>query len=105
MDKNGELIAYWRRHVDAWRAGGGTQGAYCDQHGLKRHALSYWQLRLAKRDATAQAAPPLTLIPAAMRPAALAAPCLSLTSPSGWRLEWTALPPAGWLAELWGGRS
>ncbi|WP_434735545.1 IS66 family insertion sequence element accessory protein TnpA [Candidatus Accumulibacter propinquus] len=37
MTKGGELEARWRRHVDAWRASGGTQTAYCKEHGLRSH--------------------------------------------------------------------
>ena len=48
MDKAGELAAHWRGHVDAWRASGGSQKAYCEQHGLRSHSLSYWHRRLAK---------------------------------------------------------
>jgi hypothetical protein len=44
----GKRKAHWRGHVDAWRASGSTQKAYCQQHGLKEHSLSYWQRRLAE---------------------------------------------------------
>jgi len=108
MDGNGELEVVWRGHVGAWRASGVTQRAYCDRHGLKKHSLSYWHLRLARRDAQAGDATPLTLIPAALVPEAVEvapAAALLLNSPSGWRLEFAALPPAGWLTQLWGGRA
>ncbi len=102
MEKTGELEGYWRGHVVAWRASGETQRRYCDRHGLKRHSLSYWQLRLARREAAAGGRAPLTLVAATMVPEAAApTPCLSLASPSGWRLDFAALPPAGWVAELW----
>ncbi len=32
----------------AWRASGGTQKAYFDEHGLKSHSLSYRHLCLTK---------------------------------------------------------
>jgi len=106
MDKAGELEAHWRGHVDAWRASGGTQKAYCEQHGPRSHSLSYWHLRLAEESGPSRTGGPLTLIPAAMVPGvAASAPSLSLHSPQGWRLEFTALPPAGWLNALWGSRS
>ena len=106
MDGNGKLEVYWRGHVVAWRGSGETQRVYCDRHGLKKHSLSYWHLRLARRDAQAGGAVLLTLVPAVMVPEAVAAPAaaLVLNSPSGWRLEFAALPPAGWLAQLWGGQ-
>lgn len=102
MVKKEELEAYWRGHVEAWQASGGTQRAYCGRHGLKCHSLSYWHRRQVRREG-----PPggtaLTLIPASILPEALESMAsLSLNSPRGWRLEFSALPPAGWLVELWG---
>jgi hypothetical protein len=47
MTKGGEREARWRRHVDAWRASGGTQTAYCKEHGLRSYSLSYWHLRFS----------------------------------------------------------
>ena len=103
MDKAGEREARWRGHVDAWRASGGSQKAYCEQHGLRSHSLSYWHLRLAKGPRSSAAGGPLTLVPAVRVPgAAAAAPSLSLHSPQGWRLEFATLPPAKWLTGLWG---
>jgi hypothetical protein len=102
MLKSAKLEAYWRGHVEAWRALGGSQRAYCDQHGLKCHSLSYWHVRLQGLEAEPAAHLPLTLIPASILPDVTASlPCLALTSPAGWRLEFGELPPAGWLAQLW----
>ena len=36
----------WQRHLEAWRAGGGTQVSYCQKHGLSRHAFQYWKKNL-----------------------------------------------------------
>ena len=47
METKDERPEYWRGHVSAWRASGQTQRAYCAEHGLKPHGLSYWQLRLS----------------------------------------------------------
>lgn len=105
MSGNGELEAFWRGHVGAWRASGETQRVYCDRHGLKKHSLSYWHLRLARREGQAGGAMPLTLVRATMVSEVVSAPgtALMLNSPSGWRLDFAALPPAGWLTQLWGG--
>ncbi len=103
MGKNLELEAFWRRHVGAWRSCGETQRVYCDRHGLKRHSLSYWHLRLARGEVPARGGTPLTLIAASVLPEAAAMPCLSLASLSGWRLDFATLPPAGWVAGLCGG--
>ena len=106
MDKNAEREMYWRGHVEAWQTSGETQKAYCDRYELKSHALSYWHLRLARRTLGAAEGSPLTLVPAVrVADAAAAQSGLSLTHPSGWRLEFAALPPAVWLAALCAGRS
>jgi hypothetical protein len=67
MTKGGELEARWRRHVDAWRASGGTQTAYCKEHGLRSHSLSYWHLRFSGESGSSgtRGGGTLTLVPAA----------------------------------------
>ncbi len=42
-----ELEASWAEHLDAWRASGLSQNAYCRQHGLRPNRLSYWKRKLA----------------------------------------------------------
>lgn len=66
MDRAGEPEAHWQEQVDAWRASGGSQKAYFEQHGLRSHSHSYWHLRLAKGRGPSGARGPLTLVPAAM---------------------------------------
>ena len=108
MDKAGELEAHWRGHVDTWRASGGTQKAYCEQHGLRSHSLSYWHLRFSGESGSSgtRGGGTLTLVPAALVAGPVAStPSLSLHSPEGWRLDFAALPPAGWLNTLWAERS
>ena len=103
MDKAGEREAYWRRHVGAWRESGATQKAYCEEHGLRSHSLSYWHVRLAEGSGARKGGGPLTLVPAVRVPDAGASlPSLSLHGPQGWRLEFATLPPVGWLMALWG---
>ncbi len=110
MKANDERTAYWQGHVSAWRASGQTQWAYCAEHGLKPYRLSYWQLRLQAEGQDQKegggALVPLTLVRAIVPPQAHhAVSSVTLHSPSGWRLEFSTLPPATWLAELWGGRA
>ena len=106
MDKNAEREGYWRAHVGAWRASGESQKAYCNRQGLKEHSLSYWRLRLSRGESAPGVETPLTLIPAVkIGNGPGAQPSLSLDTPTGWRLEFAALPPAGWLAALCAGRS
>lgn len=45
-----EREARWRRHVEAWRAGGGNQAEYCRQHGLTPADFSWWKHELVRRD-------------------------------------------------------
>ena len=45
---------YWREHVEQWQSSGLSQKAYCKQHDLKPHNLSYWKNKLdAQREAKA----------------------------------------------------
>ena len=37
---------YWREHVEQWQLSGLSQKAYCKQHDLKPHNLSYWKNKL-----------------------------------------------------------
>jgi hypothetical protein len=37
------LAEYWREHVQAWRAGGDSQAAYCKSHELVYHRFVYWR--------------------------------------------------------------
>ena len=101
MSKAGEVAAYWRGHVEGWRASGDSQKAYCARNGLKAGSLSYWHRRLAKESGTAVTAVPVTLVPATVAPVAPhSGPSLSLGMPGGWRLEFAALPTADWLRAL-----
>lgn len=85
---------YWHGHVQAWRASGLSQRAYCRQHDINPHRLSYWSRR------PTQPEPGLTLIPLDVRPAASP---MTLVG-ADWRLEFNQTPPAEWLAQLLGRR-
>jgi hypothetical protein len=37
------LADYWREHVDAWRAAGDSQAAYCKSRELVYHRFVYWR--------------------------------------------------------------
>jgi hypothetical protein len=100
-----QVEAFWREHVESWRAGGGSQRAYSAQHGLAPSSFSYWCRRWSK--AVASSAPaqgqPLSLVPTRVLAEAPAPePRLCLRSPAGWQLEFSALPSAAWLASLLG---
>ena len=34
--------AYWRVHVEAWRASGQSRADYCTAHGLSRKTFGWW---------------------------------------------------------------
>ncbi len=41
--------AYWRVHVEAWRASGQSRGEYCAAHGLSRKTFGWWAWRLDRQ--------------------------------------------------------
>ena len=47
--------AYWRVHVEAWRASGQSRGEYCAAHGLSRKTFGWWAWRLDRQGAAAPA--------------------------------------------------
>ena len=103
MEGNAHPEVFWREHVEAWRAGGGSQRAYSAQHGLAPSSFSYWCRRLAKAGPAGTASRPLSLVPARLVAEAVPTePAVQVHSPSGWRLEFSALPSAAWLAALLG---
>jgi transposase-like protein len=44
--------AFWRRHVEAWRRGGGSIRAYCREAGVSEQSFHAWRRTLAQRAAT-----------------------------------------------------
>ena len=105
MAKGGEVEARWRVHGDAWKASGGTQRAYCQEHELKITRSVTGTSALAKESGSREREGTLTLVPAVLVPGPTSSvPSLSLHGPQGWRLDFAALPPVGWLSALWGER-
>jgi transposase len=47
--------AYWRVHVEAWRASGQSRGEYCAAHGLSRKTFGWWAWRLDRQGPPAPA--------------------------------------------------
>ena len=41
--------AYWRVHVEAWRASGQSRAEYCAAHGLSRQTFGWWAWRLDRQ--------------------------------------------------------
>ncbi len=48
--------AYWRVHVEAWRASGQSRADYCTAHGLSRKTFGWWAWRLDRQGRPAPAA-------------------------------------------------
>jgi transposase len=44
--RGADLREQWQGHLQSWRSSGTTQIAYCQQHGLSRHAFQYWKHQL-----------------------------------------------------------
>ena len=102
MSKDSERATYWREHVARWRHSGQTQAAYSAAHGVSKKSLSYWVSQVRLR-AAAETEAALTLVAArpVVTPSGLpGSAVLTVHSAAGWRVEFGALPPALWLAEL-----
>lgn len=97
-----EAMQRWAVHVQRWRESGLTQAAYCLQHDLNRHTLTYWSWRLRREAETARDVQEATPALLPIRVAAPAAPStgIALAWPSGLRLQLPEATDAGWLAEL-----
>ena len=49
---------FWKEHIDRWQQSGTTQVAYCREHDLKPHQLTYWKKRFIQNvDATVSFVP------------------------------------------------
>ena len=84
---------FWAEQVRAWRESGLRQVQYCARHRLSVASLQYWSSRLVARPRA------LSLVPVARAQVLPAAGCV-LRGPEGWAVEFTAAPPAAYLAEL-----
>ena len=49
---------FWRQHLEAWKASGQTQRAYCQSQGLTTHRFTYWKTRFAAADKSVPTAQP-----------------------------------------------
>lgn len=46
ISRSAALRERWQRHLKSWRSSGNTQIAYCQKHGISRHAFQYWKHQL-----------------------------------------------------------
>ncbi len=91
LDREGNR-EFWMGHAQTWRESGMTQGAYCEQHGLKLSTLGYW----SRRDKGAVNR--VRLVPVKVQESG--SPGLVLRGAQGWQLSLPPGVPARWLAEL-----
>ena len=42
---------FWLSHIEAWRAGGLSQGQYCGKHHLAKSTLGWWSSKLKRETA------------------------------------------------------
>ncbi len=90
----------WKQHIEAWRAGGLSQAAYCRSHGLSPTTFSA-RVRALKASPTQPPPTPPALVPVRVEPAKLhPAEPLVLRTASGHCLELPASSAPGWVAEL-----
>jgi hypothetical protein len=55
--------AYWRVHVEAWRASGQSRADYCTAHELSRKTFGWWAWRLDRQGRPAPADPAAHFLP------------------------------------------
>ena len=67
-----EVHRFWQVHIEGLARSGCSRSAYCRQHGLSYHALTYWLRKQSQP--VLQAAPLLSLVEVPVRLPALALP-------------------------------
>jgi transposase-like protein len=89
----------WLSHIEQWRLSGLSREAYCRQHDLKSHTLTYWinKYKVPEEKSTAS----LTLVPAKLStPTSPAANGLLLRCPNGSTLSLPVTVSPTWLAQV-----
>ena len=92
-----KLQQHKQRHIEAWKASGMSQAAYCREQGLNAKTFGNW-LRIYRDDcADNQTA---TLVPVTIKPESSPMNSLKLRGSSGHVLEIPADVSPQWLVEL-----
>lgn len=100
--------AYWSAHLAAIDATGFTTMEYARREGLSAKTLFYWRgrLRAGRSAASAEASavvcqgPRFVAVAVRAEAAAAAQPACSVVFGTRVRLDFAALPPPAWVAEL-----
>jgi hypothetical protein len=96
---------YWTKQINAWKASGISQRAYCEREGHKFPTFDYWRRQTqsnssaAKATAKTTAADKLTLVPVRME-VQTKSDSIVLRGPGGWQLTIPATIEVQWLAAL-----
>lgn len=91
---NSEREVIWTARVGLWRDSGLSQRAFALSQGFPQRQLNYWARRLAMQDSTP------ALVPVSIKQTEVAAPAVTLRSPSGWTVSLPPALPTAWVAEL-----
>lgn len=88
--------AYWIEQQQLWETSGISQRMYCQREGLSFATFDYWRRRARERSVSAPQEAPLTLVPVRVASGASHVPDtpalhpMTLQSPSGWQLHFSA---------------
>ena len=76
---------FWKDHIDCWQKSGLTQNAYCLEHDLKPHQLTYWKKRFVN-----QPTAPISFVPLRFSknlPPTITGASFTLFTPNGYKIE------------------
>lgn len=98
--KNSDGIAFWRQHLDKFRASGLSRGSYCREQGLKVHQLAYRLDRCVKMKATSKGAFARVVAVAPTATATARSTAARLVFAGGVALEVDSGADPAWIARL-----
>ena len=75
----GSKVAFWRRHLVAWRDSGLSQAAYCRPQDMSLSSFGYWRGKLG----AVPSSPPPALLPIVVSPVPTSMDRLDAVLPNG----------------------
>jgi len=81
-----EKAKFWEDHIQAWQKTDLSQSEYCRKNRLVPHRFWYWRKRIEQPSAKG-----ITFVPLPISPnrTGQTAPVTSITTPNGYRIEFT----------------